>query len=563
MAPTHYDVVIIGSGFGGSVAALRLTEKGYHVGVLEAGRRFDESSYPTTSWDVRNFLWAPKLGCFGIQRISLLRNALILSGAGVGGGSLNYANTLYEPPSAFFADPQWAHLTDWNAELSPYYDQAKRMLGVTTNPVTTAADEVLRSVAEDLGVGQSYQPTPVGVFFGSPGVRVEDPFFGGAGPPRSGCLNCGACMTGCRHNAKNTLTKNYLYLAEAAGAQVHPLTTVTRLRPGRRGAGFEVEAVRTGRWVRRGRHGFTADQVVLAAGALGTAKLLHRMRDTGALPDLSPRLGVLTRTNSEAIIGARTWAPDADYSRGVAITSSIHPDANTHIEPVRYGKGSDAMGLLQTALADGNQRGPRVLAWLRELISLRGKAIGVHNPIGWAQKTIILLVMQTLDNSITTFTKRGMFGRRLSSRQGHGAPNPSWIPAGHDVARRVAERIGGVAGGAWNDVANIPMTAHFIGGAAIGDSAQTGVIDPYHRVHGYPQLSIVDGSAISANLGVNPSLTITAQAERAMAMWPNNGEPDPRPAPGAPYEPVVAVPPSTPAVPPSAPAALRLSITPI
>ncbi len=563
MAPTHYDVVIIGSGFGGSVAALRLTEKGYRVGVLEAGRRFDESSYPTTSWDVRNFLWAPKLGCFGIQRISLLRNALILSGAGVGGGSLNYANTLYEPPSAFFADPQWAHLTDWNAELSPYYDQAKRMLGVTTNPVTTAADEVLRSVAEDLGVGQSYQPTPVGVFFGSPGVRVEDPFFGGAGPPRSGCLNCGACMTGCRHNAKNTLTKNYLYLAEAAGAQVHPLTTVTRLRPGRRGAGFEVEAVRTGRWVRRGRHGFTADQVVLAAGALGTAKLLHRMRDTGALPDLSPRLGVLTRTNSEAIIGARTWAPDADYSRGVAITSSIHPDANTHIEPVRYGKGSDAMGLLQTALADGNQRGPRVLAWLRELISLRGKAFGVHNPIGWAQKTIILLVMQTLDNSITTFTKRGMFGRRLSSRQGHGAPNPSWIPAGHDVARRVAERIGGVAGGAWNDVANIPMTAHFIGGAAIGDSADTGVIDPYHRVHGYPGLSIVDGSAISANLGVNPSLTITAQAERAMAMWPNRAEPDPRPEPGAPYEPVLPVSPARPAVPPSAPAALRIPLIPI
>ncbi len=563
MTAVHYDVLVIGGGFGGSVAALRLTEKGYRVGVLEAGRRFDESSYPTTSWDVRNFLWAPKLGCFGIQRISLLRNALILSGAGVGGGSLNYANTLYEPPSAFFADPQWAHLTDWNAELSPYYDQAKRMLGVTTNPVTTAADEVLRSVAEDLGVGQSYQPTPVGVFFGSPGVRVEDPFFGGAGPPRSGCLNCGACMTGCRHNAKNTLTKNYLYLAEAAGAQVHPLTTVTRLRPGRRGAGFEVEAVRTGRWVRRGRHGFTADQVVLAAGALGTAKLLHRMRDTGALPDLSPRLGVLTRTNSEAIIGARTWAPDADYSRGVAITSSIHPDANTHIEPVRYGKGSDTMGLLQTALADGNQRGPRVLAWLRELISLRGKAFGVHNPIGWAQKTIILLVMQTLDNSITTFTKRGMFGRRLSSRQGHGAPNPSWIPAGHDVARRVAERIGGVAGGAWNDVANIPMTAHFIGGAAIGDSADTGVIDPYHRVHGYPGLSIVDGSAISANLGVNPSLTITAQAERAMAMWPNRSEPDPRPEPGAPYEPVLPVSPARPAVPPSAPAALRIPLIPI
>ena len=563
MAVTHYDVIVVGSGFGGSVAALRLTEKGYRVAVLEAGRRFDESSYPKTSWDARNFLWAPKLGCFGIQRISLLRDALILSGAGVGGGSLNYANTLYEPPSAFYADPQWSHITDWHAELSPYYDQAKRMLGVTTNPVTTAADEVLLAVAQDLGVGHTYRPTPVGVFFGNPGVEVEDPYFGGAGPRRAGCLNCGACMTGCRHNAKNTLTKNYLHLAEAAGARVHPMTTVTRISAKQPDAGFEIGTVRTGRWVKQARQAFTADQVVLAAGALGTAKLLHRMRDSGALPNLSPRLGVLTRTNSEAIIGARTWAPGLDFSRGVSITSSIHPDATTHIEPVRYGKGSDAMGLLQTALADGNQRGPRAVAWLRELIRLRGKAFAVHNPKGWAEKTIILLIMQTLDNSITTFTKRGLFGRRLSSRQGHGAPNPSWIPAGHDVARRVADRIGGVAGGAWNDVVNIPMTAHFIGGCAISDSTQTGVIDPYHRVYGYPSLSIVDGSAISANLGVNPSLTITAQAERAMAMWPNKNQSDSRPAPDAPYERVAAVPPTHPAVPPSAPAALRLSITPI
>ncbi|MDQ3734901.1 MAG: GMC family oxidoreductase [Actinomycetota bacterium] len=561
MAPVHYDVLIIGSGFGGSVAALRLTEKGYRVGVLEAGRRFDDSTYPATSWDLRRFLWAPKLGCFGIQRISLLRNALILSGAGVGGGSLNYANTLYEPPSAFFADPQWSHITDWNAELSPHYDQAKRMLGVTTNPVTTAADEVLRGVAEDLGVGHTYHPTPVGVFFGRPGVEVDDPYFGGAGPRRAGCLTCGACMTGCRHNAKNTLTKNYLYLAEAAGARVHPLTTVTRVSDRPRG-GFRVDTVRTGRWVKRDRQIFTADQALMAAGALGTAKLLHRMRDAGVLPKLSPRLGVLTRTNSEAIIGARTWAPGIDYSRGVAITSSIHPDANTHIEPVRYSKGSDAMGLLQTALADGDQRGPRALAWFKELVRLRGKVFRVHNPRGWAQQTIILLVMQTLDNSITTFTKRGVFGRRLSSKQGHGAPNPSWIPAGHLVARKVAERIGGVAGGAWNDVANIPMTAHFIGGAAIGDSAETGVIDPYHRVHGYPNLSVVDGAAISANLGVNPSLTITAQAERAISMWPNKGEVDPRPEPGAPYVRVDAVPPAEPAVPATAPAALRLTTRP-
>ncbi|MDQ4038981.1 MAG: GMC family oxidoreductase [Actinomycetota bacterium] len=559
MPAVDYDILIVGSGFGGSVAALRLTEKGYRVGVLEAGRRFEDSSYPATSWDIRNFLWAPKLGCYGIQRISLLRNALILSGAGVGGGSLNYANTLYEPPSAFFADPQWSHITDWRAELGPHYDQAKRMLGVTTNPVTTAADEVLRGVAEDLGVGHTYQPTPVGVFFGSPGVEVADPYFGGAGPRRSGCLNCGACMTGCRHNAKNTLTKNYLHLAEADGAQVHPLTTVTRVA-GKRGGGFEVQTGRTGRWVKQGRRTFTAEQVVLAAGALGTARLLHRMKDSGALPHLSSRLGVLTRTNSEAIIGARTWAPGIDYSRGVAITSSIHPDPTTHIEPVRYGKGSNAMGLLQTALADGDRPGPRVLAWLRELIRLRGKAFAIHNPKRWAEKTIILLVMQTLDNSITTFTGRGLFGRRMSSRQGHGAPNPSWIPVGHEVARRVAERIGGVAGGAWNDVVNIPMTAHFIGGAAIGDSADTGVIDPYHRVYGHPDISIVDGSAISANLGVNPSLTITAQAERAMAYWPNKGEADPRPALGQPYEPLAPVPPRRPVVPEAAPGALRLPV---
>ena len=554
----HYDVVVVGSGFGGSVAALRLVEKGYRVAVLEAGRRFDESSYPKTSWRVRSFFWAPKLGCLGLQRISLLKDVMILSGAGVGGGSLLYANTLYEPLPPFYEDPQWRHITDWHEELAPAYDQAKRMLGAVDNPTVTPADEVMKAVAEDMGVGDTFHPTPVGVFFGEPGVEVDDPFFGGVGPTRRGCIECGACMTGCRHGAKNTLLKNYLYLAERGGAKIFDRVTVTSVVPGA-GGGYRVVTARTGNWLGRPRETFRAEHVVLAAGTMGTQRLLHRQRDRGLLPGLSPRLGELTRTNSEAILGARTFRSGADYTRGVAITSSFHPDPDTHVEPVRYGKGSNAMGLLTTALADGD-RGPRLLTWLREMarhpVSMARNLSMRH----WSEQTIIALVMQTRDNSITCFTKPALFGRRLTSKQGIGEPNPTWIPAGHDVVRRMARRIGGFAGGAWNDVFNIPMTAHILGGAVIGESAETGVIDPYHRVHGHPGLHIVDGSAISANLGVNPSLTITAQAERALALWPNKGDPDPRPQPGAPYQRLDPIAPRAPIVPEGAPGALRLSI---
>src|SRR5215218_7156547 len=297
MVGEHYDVVVIGSGFGGSVSALRLVEKGYRVAVLEAGRRFADEEFPKTSWDARRFLWAPRLGCYGIQRISLLRDALVLSGAGVGGGSLVYANTLYEPLQPFYDDPQWRHITDWRAELAPFYDQAKRMLGVVTNPVMTPADRAMLAVAEEMGVGSTFHLTPVGVHFGEPGKEVPDPYFGGVGPARRGCLNCGACMTGCRHNAKNTLVKNYLYLAEQAGAEVHPLTTVETVRQGS-GRGYDIETVRTGSWVRKGRKVFTADHVIFAAGTLGTQKLLHAARDRGHLPGLSRQLGVLARTNS-------------------------------------------------------------------------------------------------------------------------------------------------------------------------------------------------------------------------------------------------------------------------
>ncbi|OLT43612.1 cholesterol oxidase [Saccharomonospora sp. CUA-673] len=559
MTQFDYDVVVIGSGFGGSVSALRLTEKGYRVGVLEMGRRFADHELPRTSWRLRDYVFAPALGCTGILRMTPLKEALVLSGAGVGGGSLVYANTLYEPPDAFFADPQWAHITDWKSELTPYYDQARRMLGVNCYPGTTPADEVMRSVAEDMGIADTYGPTPVGVFFGEPGSRpgttVADPYFGGAGPERRTCTHCGECMTGCRHNAKNTTVKNYLHLAERAGATVHPLTTVTEVRP-LPGGGHAVRTATTGKPWRK--QTFTAAQVVFSAAALGTQRLLHAMRDRGTLPHLSRRLGLLARTNSEAILAARSVAEDTEYHRGVAITSSIHPDEVTHVEPVRYGKGSNLLGLLGAVLVDPQPGRPRWWLGLKEMWRRRRQLPKLHDPRRWSEQTIALLVMQTLDNSVTTYTRRG----RLRTRQGVGEPNPTWIPAGHEVTRRVAEKIDGIPGGGWNDLANVPLTGHFIGGCTIGDSPETGVVDPYQRVYGHEGLHIVDGSTVSANLGVNPSLTITAQAERAMALWPNKGERDARPPLGADYRRIDPVAPRSPVVPEAAPGALRLPLSP-
>ncbi|MGO8950330.1 MAG: GMC oxidoreductase [Ktedonobacterales bacterium] len=564
-----YDVLVIGSGFGGSVTALRLTEKGYRVGVLEAGRRFADADFPRTSWDVRNFLWAPQLGCRGIQRIHLLRDVLVLAGAGVGGGSLVYANTLYEPQSdAFYQDRQWAHITDWKDELAPFYDQARRMLGVVINPTMTPSDVVLRQVAQEMGVGDSFRLAPVGVFFGrdgckEPGVEVDDPYFGGIGPRRSGCLEAGQCMIGCRNNAKNTLVKNYLYLAEKAGAVVHPETTALRVRPLAQG-GYAVETRGTGPWwSRRRRRTFTADQVVLAAGTWGTQHLLHRMKFEGSLLGMSDRLGVLTRTNSEALCGAVTRLRSRkqhDFTRGVAITSSIYPDAQTHIEPVRYGKGSNLMGLLSTVMTDGGGRVPRWLKWLGQVARHPGQLASLYFDIRhWSERTVIGLVMQTQDNSITVYPKRTWFGRvKLSSKPGHGLPNPTWIPVANETFRRVAAHIDGFPGSTLGEIVDIPMTAHLIGGCAIGDSPEQGVIDAYHRLFGCPGLHVVDGSAVSANLGVNPALTITAQAERAMALWPNRGEPDPRPALGTSYQRIAPVLPQHPVVPAHAPAALRL-----
>ena len=560
MSAFDHDVVVVGSGFGGSVGALRLAEKGYAVLVYEAGRRFADDELPRTSWDLRRFLWAPALGCFGIQRIHRLPHVVVLAGAGVGGGSLNYANTLYEPTRAFFDDPRWAAITDWRSELEPSYDQASRMLGVVTNPGHGAVDDVMRDAAADLGVAHTFRKAPVGVYFGEqPGLTVDDPYFGGAGPRRTACTECGACMTGCRVGAKNTLVKNYLALAEQLGVRIEPMRTVVEVRP--LGAGFAVVAERSTRWGRRDRRTVTARDVVLAAGTWGTQSLLHAMKGSGVLPGLSERLGELTRTNSEALVGAMTHRVPrgTDLTHGVAITSSFHPDDDTHVENVRYGKGSNALGLLATLLVDGGGRVPR---WARFLGLAARRPADLARSLSvrrWSERTVIGLVMQTIDNSLTVSARRRWGRWSLTSRQGHGAPNPTWIPAGHTairaIARRLGERVGvpADAGGTLGDVLDVPMTAHFLGGCVIGADTETGVIDPYHRVHGYPGLHVVDGSAISANLGVNPSLTITAQAERAFSLWPNAGEPDPRPAQGERYrrlDPVIA---HRPAVPPPPP----------
>ncbi|MFD5115820.1 GMC oxidoreductase [Streptomyces sp. NPDC058391] len=576
-----YDVIVVGSGFGGSVSALRLTEKGYRVGVLEAGRRFTRETLPKNSWDIKNYLWAPALGLYGIQRVHLLGNVMVLAGAGVGGGSLNYANTLYIPPAAFFNDPQWASITDWEQELKPYYDQARRMLGVRLNPTMTPSDVHLKAAADAMGVGDSFHLAPVGVFFGDgedaegtatagPGAAVDDPYFGGAGPSRNACTECGECMTGCRHGAKNTLNENYLYLAERAGAVIHPMTSVVAVTEDEAG-GYRVSTVPTDarRARRKGRtKDLRARRVVIAAGTYGTQTLLHTMKDRGLLPGISARLGELTRTNSEALVGAQTdnrryrarhGAAKADFTKGVAITSSIHPNDSTHVEPVRYGRGSNAMGALSILQVPHSER--RVRAWLGNAARHPALLLRSLSNRRWSERTIIGLVMQSLDNSLTTYRKPGGVGKGLlTARQGHGAPNPKQIPEATRAATLIAAEINGFPGSNVGELMGTPLTAHFLGGCAIGASAEEGVIDPYHRLYGHPGISVVDGSAVSANLGVNPSLTITAQAERAMSFWPNKGEPDPRPEQGAgtAYTRPAPVEPMSPAVPPEAFGALKL-----
>jgi cholesterol oxidase len=532
------DVVVIGSGFGGAVAALRLAEKGYRVRVYEAGRRFEDEDFATTNWNVRRYLWAPALGCFGVQRIHRLPHVMILAGAGVGGGSLNYANTLYQPGAAFFDDPQWAGIAPWQEELAPHYATAKRMLGVVEHyPHTGPVERIMAGAAEDLGVAKTFRRAPVGVYFGAPGETVPDPFFGGEGPVRTGCTLCGNCMVGCRVGAKNTLMKNYLALAERRGVVIEALRTVVEVRE-RAGGGFSVTTRRSGAWGRGLRRTVTAEQVVLAAGTWGSQQLLHRMKASGALPRIPDALGRLTRTNSEALDGAvSTAVPDgAGFAQGVAITTSFHVDERTHVENVRYGPGSNLMGALATVLVPGDvPLGRRLGALLGAVVRHPIRQFRLGTLRRWSERGIIALVMQTADNSLTLSLRR-RFGRDvLTSAQGHGAPNPSHLPEAHRAAEAIAARMTQETGvpasarGSWPEVFGIPLTAHFLGGAVLSDAPEHGVVDPFHRVWGHPGLSVVDGSAVPANPGVNPSLTITALAERAMSYWPRRGEADPRP----------------------------------
>jgi cholesterol oxidase len=528
-AQPHFDWLVIGSGFGGSVCALRLAEKGYSVGVLECGRRFADDQLPSSTADLRRYFWRPMLGMKGILRMTTFRHVSVVSGCGVGGGSLGFANTLYEPPSAFFADRQWASLADWETALRPHFAEARRMLGVVQNPYDDPADQLLRELAEELGVGDSYSKTPVGIFFGEPGETVSDPYFGGHGPERTGCLLCGRCMVGCPHGAKNTLVKNYLYLAEKLGARVMPERTVVDIRPlsaAGGGEGYEVTSVRSGAWLRRERASLRARGVVVAAGALGTNKLLQRCRVNGSLPRISPRLGELVRTNSESILTVTVPAdyPD-DLTRRVAITSSIYPDPHTHIETVTYGDAGDSMHRLYTLLVGDGTRLSRPLKLLGEIARHPLRLLKVTFPRQWSRRTIIILVMQTLDNAIALRPRRGPFGWvGLRTEQDRERPNPTFIPIANRAAEWFARRTGGVAQSALMEAMfNIPTTAHILGGAVIAAGPEDGVVDSRQRVFGYENLLVCDGAAIPANVGVNPSLTITALAEHAISHVPAAG----------------------------------------
>jgi cholesterol oxidase len=564
MATFDYDVVIIGSGFGGSVAALRAAEKGYRVGVMESGRRWKDEDIPKTQWDLPHFLWQPEAEMYGIQRIEYLDDVLILSGAGVGGGSHVYANTLYVPPKQFFDAPEWSGITEWADELAPYIDQARRMLGVVRYPyMPTDVDRYIQQVAIDMGRGETFNRAPVGVYFGSPGVEVDDPYFGGAGPRRTGCISCGNCNIGCGHNAKNKLTTNYLYLAEKLGADIHELHEVHELVPLERG-GFEVHARHPG-WAQRAAHlhrqTYTAEQVIVAAHAYGSSKLLLHMQHEGRLPGLSSQLGQRARTNSEQLLSiTRThgqWERDPEKIHitpgSVAITSGVWPDAVTSIEPTIWGVGSNVFALLMTYHQHGEQRHP-TLSWLKRLDEHPAEVLGFNDPRHWSERNVIMLCMQTTDTSIELYWRDGL----LRSRHGSGTPPPVHIPIVEDFVDRVAKKMDGREGALLFEVINRNASAHFIGGIPLADSSDRGAVDPYLRAFGQPGLHVMDGSVMPANPGVNPSLMITALAERAMSFWPNRGDRDARPPLGSGYERIAAVKPHQPIVPAGAPGELRL-----
>jgi cholesterol oxidase len=500
------------------------------VAVLECGRRFEDEDFARTTWQLGRYYWMPRLGLRGILRLTVFKDIFIASGCGVGGGSLGYANTLYRARPAFFADRQWGELGNWETDLAPHYDTAERMLGVADYPLEGPADQLLKEYGEEIGVGDTYKHTRVGVYFGEPGETVPDPYFGGEGPERSGCIGCGSCMVGCRHNAKNTLRKNYLWFAEKLGVDVIPerqVTDVKPIGPEDGSEGYEITSERSGAWLRKRRSTLRAGGVVVAAGALGTNSLLQNCRHRGSLPRLSPRLGDLVRTNSESINAVTAPSDERDFAKSVAISSSIYPDPNTHVEVVTYGRHADSMSLLFTLLTGRGTTMTRPFAWLAQVVRHPIHFLRTFWPFKWARRTVILLVMQTLDNAIRLRPKRKLLGRgvKLQTEQDPDKPNPTFIPAADAVARWWEQRTGGLAqGGLTEAIFNIPTTAHILGGAVIGPDAEHGVVDGRNRVYGYENLMVCDGAAVPANPGVNPSLTITALAERAMSQVPPRPE---------------------------------------
>lgn len=521
-----FDYIVVGSGFGGSVSALRLSEKGYSVAVLEAGRRYRPEDFPETNWNIRKFLWAPKIGAYGIMRMTPLKHVMILSGAGVGGGSLVYANTLLVPPRAVFTPKAFGapEGEDVFATLEPHYKTAQQMLGVTHSSLETPADRLLRDVAREFGAEDTWHKTTVAVYFGKPGERAPDPYFGGEGPERTGCTLCGGCMVGCRIGAKNTLDKNYLYFAEKHGAVIFPETEVEWIEE-LPGGGYAVHTRQP--TARRGgqRSEFRTHGLVLSAGVLGTMRILFESQMRGKMQRFSPKLGDFVRTNSEAIIGVRARDKNVDFTQGIAITSGVYPEKDTHIEVVRYNKGSDALAPLGTLLTDGGPGLPRPLKHVLNILRHPLDWLRTLNPFGWAQRTIILLVMQTVDNYMRLRLRRRWwwpFSRKLTTELAPGMTKPpSYIPIANEFARRMAARMNGIPQSSVNEVwLNMPITAHIMGGACIGRSADEAVVDRNLRVFGYENLLIIDGSVIPANLGVNPSLTITALAEYAMSKIP-------------------------------------------
>ncbi len=524
-AELDHDWLIVGSGFGGSVSALRLAEKGYRVAVLEAGKRYRDQDYAKSTWDLKRFLWAPFLGLHGIFRLTPFKDVFIASGSAVGGGSVVYANTLYRASPEFFVNPQWRDMNDWANALAPHYDVAERMLGVQQVPRESDGQRLLQQVGRQLGVEGTFKRTPVGVFFGEPGDTVPDPYFGGEGPARTGCTYCGACMVGCREGAKNTLLKNYLWFAEKRGAKVLPEREVVAIRPigAEDGSdGYVVTTQRPGAWLRKDRKSFTTRGIVMSAGALGTNLLLAKCKLQGFLPRISDRLGQLVRTNSESILAVTLPEGMAQPWNDVAISASIYPKPDTHIEFVTYGRHGDFMSLLYTLLTGDGSRLTRPLLWFGNVLRHPLTFLKTLWPGGWSRRTVIFLVMQSLDNAISFRAKRGLFGGvSLGTQQDPEKPNPTFIEAGNRAAEWLAQHTGGYAQSmvleAW---ANIPTTAHILGGAVIGRDASTGVVDAQSRLFGYRNFLVCDGSTVPANPGVNPSLTITAISEHAMTHVP-------------------------------------------